>query len=88
MTGEIIYFRSHLALKRGLLYRQQAVPRRAQAARRSLHGPDLAGEDRNTQILEQQVARVASLLQELEELAGSAKSVGGGSGGGIRTSDR
>jgi hypothetical protein len=74
MTGEIIYFRSHLALKRGLLYRQQAVPRRAQAARRPLHGPDLAGEDRNTQILEQQVARVANLLQELEELAGSARS--------------
>lgn len=74
MTGDIIYFRRHLALKRGSLYRQQAVPRRAPAARRALHGPELAGEDRNEQPLEQQVARVARLLEELEELAGSAKS--------------
>jgi hypothetical protein len=74
MTGEIIYFRSHLALKRGPLNRQQAAPRRAAAARRSLNGPDLAGEEHSEQALEGQVARVARLLEELEALAGYAKS--------------
>jgi hypothetical protein len=79
MTGEIIYFQSHLALKRGELYRQQAVPRRAPVARRSmdatrsLQAADYVADDRNAQTLELQVARVAHLLEELEALAGSSE---------------
>ena len=78
MTGEIIYFQSHLALKRGQLYRQQAVPRRAAARRsmdpaRSLHAADYVADDRHAQTLELQVARVAHLLEELEALAGSSE---------------
>ena len=34
MTGEIIYFQSHLDLKRSQLYRKPAIPRHAAAAPR------------------------------------------------------
>jgi hypothetical protein len=76
MTGEIIHLQIHRALKRADLYREQAVPRRAPAVRgsaepvRFLHRPaDTVSEGRNRQILERQVARIARLLQEVEELA-------------------
>ncbi len=77
MTGEIIYFRSHRNFKRGQLYREQTVPRHAAAARRSkdLRSPDptdFVPEVRNTQTLERQVARIAHLLDELEELSGTS----------------
>jgi hypothetical protein len=57
MSGEIIEFRRHHDLKRGKLYRKQAVPR----------GP--AGQAR----LDQQIARISGLLEELENLTGGAK---------------
>ena len=77
MTGEIIYFQSHRNFKRGQLYREQTVPRHAAAARRSkdLRSPDptdFVPEVRNTQTLERQVARIAHLLDELEELSGTS----------------
>ena len=56
MSGEIIEFRRHHDLKRAELYRRQAVPR----------GP--AGQAR----LEQQIARISGLLEELENLTGGA----------------
>jgi hypothetical protein len=56
VTGKIISFQSHRDLKRGELHREQTVPRHASAAR-------------NAQILKRQVAHIAHLLEELEELA-------------------
>jgi hypothetical protein len=75
MTGEIIYFQSHRGFKRGQLYRDQTVPRRAPAGgrskdpSRSSDPADFVPEARNTQNLELQVARIGHLLDELEELA-------------------
>jgi hypothetical protein len=56
MTGELIRFEKHRDFRRAHLYRQQSVPR-GQA-----HGA------RNTSVVELQVARIARLLNELEEL--------------------
>ncbi len=74
MTGEIIHFQSHRDYKRGQLYREQTVPRRASATRRSKdpsrspHPANFVPEARTPQALELQVARIAHLVEELEEL--------------------
>jgi hypothetical protein len=76
MTGQIIHFQSHRDLKRGQLYREQAVPRRASPVRhsndpsRSVRSQvEVEPAARNTPSLELQVTRIAYLLKELEELA-------------------
>ncbi|HEX9327706.1 MAG TPA: hypothetical protein VF915_14375 [Reyranella sp.] len=55
MSGKIIEFRGHHGLKRANLYRRQTVPR------------GLTREVR----LKLQIARISTLLEELEELAGA-----------------
>jgi len=65
MTGEVIQFVRHRDFKRGLLYRQQLVPR----------GPAPAPGVGNTSIVELRVARIARLLTELEDLTRLPKSV-------------
>lgn len=57
MSGEIIEFRSHRDLAGARLYRNQAEPR----------GP--AGQAR----LDEQIARISNLLEELENLTRGAK---------------
>jgi hypothetical protein len=76
MTGQVIHFQSHRDLKRGQLYREQAVPRRAAPVRqvndpsRSVRSQaDFEPATRNARSLELQVARIAHLLKELEDLA-------------------
>jgi hypothetical protein len=56
MTGKIIPFQSHRDLKRGRLCREQTASRR------------VVPEACNAQILELQLAHIAHLLAELEEL--------------------
>lgn len=63
MTGELIQFVRHRDFKRGQLYRQQPVPR----------GP--APGARSTSVVELQVARIARLLTELEELTRISENV-------------
>jgi hypothetical protein len=63
MAGELIRFERHRDLKRGHLYRQQPVPR----------GPALGA--RNPSVVELQVARIARLLTELEELTATSDDV-------------
>jgi hypothetical protein len=81
MTGEIIYLKAHCALKRGQLYRDQSVPRRAPAVRRlndhsqSAHRrASLAPEAKDSRI-ELQVARIADLLSELEDLTRAPEAI-------------
>lgn len=74
MTGELIRFERHRDLKRGHLYRQQPVPR----------GP--APTARNPSIVELQVARIARLLNELEELTATSADVPATTLGQARTS--
>lgn len=74
MTGELIRFERHRDLKRGHLYRQQPVPR----------GP--APGARNPSIVELQVARIARLLNELEELTAASADVPAVTLGQARTS--
>ncbi len=76
MTGQVIHFQSHRDLKRGQLYREQAVPRRAAPVRhmndpsRSVRSQSEFGPAaQDTGSLELQVARIAHLLKELEDLA-------------------
>ena len=79
MTGKVISFKSHRRLKRGRRCREQTVPRHVPAAGRSKHPSrssdpaDVVPEAPNTQILELQLAHIAHLLVELEELAGSSE---------------
>ena len=63
MTGELIRFERHRDLKRGHLYRQQPVPR----------GQALGA--RNPSVVELQVARIARLLTELEQLTATSDDV-------------
>jgi len=63
MTAELIRFERHRDLKRGHLYRQQPVPR----------GPALGA--RNPSVVELQVARIARLLTELEQLTATSDDV-------------
>ena len=65
MTGEVIQFVRHRDFKKGLLYRQQLVPR----------GPASAPGVRSTSIVELRVARIARLLTELDELTRLPKNV-------------
>src|SRR5438067_2020522 len=79
MTGKVISFESHRRLKRGRRCREQTVPRHAPAAGRSKRPSrpsdpaDVVREAPNTQTLELQLAHIAHLLVELEELAGSSE---------------
>jgi hypothetical protein len=75
MTGKIIPFKSHRDPKRGRLYREQAVPRRARRSKGPSRSPDPADPAsgaRNTQILDLQLARITHLLEDLEELTCSS----------------
>src|SRR5437764_15490169 len=65
MAGEVIQFVRQRDFKRGLLYRQQLVPR----------GPAPAPGVGNTSIVELRVARIARLLTELEDLTRLPKNV-------------
>lgn len=63
MSGELIRLERHPDFKRGHLYRQQPVPR----------GP--AAGARNPSVVELQVARIARLLSELEDLTRTSDDV-------------
>ena len=63
MTGELIRFERHRDFRRSHLYRQQSVPR----------GPGHTA--RNTSVVELQVARIARLLSELEDLTRHSEDV-------------
>jgi hypothetical protein len=63
MSGELIRLERHPDFKRANLYRKQPVPRRP------------ASGARNPSVVELQVARIARLLSELEDLTRTSEDV-------------